>query len=648
MENIFANAQIHECTLMRTVYLIIFTLFISGFVKSQSLTSNNKKALKYYSEASSLMGARSFDKAFEKLQLALQKDANFAEAYLKLATIYKIRMQDSLQMQCYKEVINRYPNVVRFSGSWYYLGKSEFEKGNYAESIDYLTKYVALISANGKYANEAKLMIENSRFAIEYKTKDFQFNPRPLPPIINQFKQQYFPVLTADQSTIIFITRESDEDIVVSNKQENGSWETPVSISKNINSEFNEGTCSISADGRMLVFTSCMGRKGYGSCDLYVSYKNGNEWSIPKNMGDKINSSAWDSQPSLSADGRTLYFVSNRRGGYGKRDIYVARKDSNGKWSVPKNIGSQINTSHDDISPFIHPNGQRLYFSTNGRVGFGSFDVFFTEKGIDENWSKPTNFGYPINTHNDEVSMYISSDGKKGYYSHEEQFGDAFTSTIYEIDIPSELQVKHRSSYVYGKVIDKNTKEPIVASISLIDLDIDQPIEISASDSITGQYLIVLTDGASYGLFVEAKGYLYQSERFNLSKEVSKPVEVNLELEPIKAGAKVILKNIFFEFDSYVLTDQSKTELNMVVQLLASNPNINIQISGFTDNVGSEKYNKILSENRAKSVYEYLVNKGASQRVLTYRGLGATNFIESNNSEDGRSENRRIEFEILK
>jgi len=648
MENIFANPQIHERTLMRTIFIFVLSLFISGFVKSQSLTSNNKKALKFYTEARTLMGARLFDKAFDKLQFAVQKDPNFAEAYLKLATIYKIRMQDSLQMQCYKEVVSRYPDVVRFSGSWYYLGENEFKSGNYLESIEYLTKYVALTSSNGKFANNAKLMIENSRFAIEYKTNNFQFNPRPLPPIINQFKQQYFPVLTADQNTMIFITREGDEDIVLSNKEEEGNWTSPVSISKNINSDFNEGTCSISADGRMLVFTSCMGRKGYGSCDLYVSYKKGNEWSLPKNMGDKINSSAWDSQPSLSADGRILYFVSNRRGGYGRRDIYVAKKDEKGEWGVPKNVGSDINTPFDDISPFIHPNGQRIYFSTDGRLGFGSFDIYFAEKDTIAKWSKPINFGYPINTHNDEVSMYISSDGKKGYYSHEEQVGDAFSSTLYEIDIPSELQVKHSSSYVYGKVIDKYTRAPLAASISLIDLAKDQPIELITSDSISGNYLIVLTEGAAYGLFAESEGYLYRSERFNLSKQVLNPVEVNLELEPIKAGSKVILKNIFFEFDSYILTNQSKTELNIVFQFLKSNPNRVIRISGFTDNVGTVKYNQELSEKRAKAVYEYLVNKGISQTKLSYIGLGATNFIKTNNSEEGKAANRRIEFEILK
>ncbi len=631
---------------MRHLLILLLPILFSGYAGAQSYTSKNKKAIKLYTEARTLMGARSFDKAFDKLRLAIDKDPDFAEAYLKLATIYRIRFQDSLQMTCYKEVVKRYPTTTRFASAWYYLGLHTFEEGHYKEALVYLKDYQKLTSGKGKYKNKAKLMIENSEFAIAYKIHDFQFNPRPLPPHVNQFKQQYFPVLTADQKSLIYVKREANEEIMLSTLDRSGNWGTPVSISKNINTEFNEGTCTISADGRKLVFTSCMGRKGYGSCDLYVSTKVGKNWSMPENMGSTINSSSWDSQPSLSADGRTLYFVSNRGGGYGRRDIYVSTLAENNEWSKPQNIGTDINTPYDDISPFIHPNGQRLYFATDGRLGFGGYDIYFSEKD-DTRWSKPTNFGYPINTHNDEVSMYISSDGSKGYYSHEEKQGESFTSTLFEIDIPPALQIAHKSTYVFGKVVDKGTQSPLVARISLIDLDTETAIEIVTSDSVSGDYLIVLTEGKEYGLFAEAEGYLYKSKNFNLTESLLEPVEVNLELNPIEVGSKIVLNNIFFEFNSSELTSTSKTELSKMIDLL-DNPSISkVQITGYTDNVGSDTYNLELSKQRAQAVYTYLTKNGISQSKLTFVGKGATNFVTDNTTEFNRSQNRRIEFEIV-
>ena len=647
MENFAANTQVLERSLMRIVLLIAFVLS-SWFSWSQTLTSNNKKAVKLYEEARSLIGARDFDKAFERLQLAIDKDPDFAEAYLKLASIYQIKFNDSLQFWCYRQVIDRYPDIPKFASSWYLLGSNAFKNGNYEETLKYLGKYMELTSEKGRYASSAKLLIDNSHFAINYKTNDFQFNPRPLPKVVNQFKQQYFPVLTVDQNTLLFIKRQGDEEILQTDKDKNGNWQEPHSISDNINSEYNEGTCSISADGRMLVFTSCMGRQGYGSCDLYVSYKTGNEWSVPENMGEVINSPSWDSQPSLSADGRTLYFVSNRRGGFGSRDIYVSQQNEAGEWQSPQNVGSSINTSFDDISPFIHPNGQRLYFATNGRLGFGGFDIYFSDKKSASEWLAPTNFGYPINTHDDEVSMFISSDGAKGYYSHEERTKESVLSTLYEIDIPPKLQVEHKSSYVFGKVMDGETNTPLKATVSLINLDSNNSVEKVRSDSVTGDYLIVITQGAQYGLFAESEGYLYKSENFNLTEKLLIPVKINLKLEKIKPGARVVLKNIFFDFDSYNLTSTSKAELNRVLHLLNTNKTLRVEISGYTDNVGTEKYNLELSEKRAEAVYNYLVKNGVDKTKLGFRGYGASNFLNSNNTEEERAKNRRIEFKVLK
>ena len=308
-------------------------------------------------------------------------------------------------------------------------------------------------------------MLESARFAIENKATASEFNQHPLSDTVNCFAMQYFPVLTADQQELIFTRRTSnddsaDEDLVVSRKNFRGRWSAPVSISPNINSQWNEGTCTISADGRKLIFTSCIGRRGYGSCDLFQSVKVGDTWSEPENLGPNVNTGDWESQPSLSADGRVLYFVSDRRGGYGRRDIWVSRLTVDGKWTKAENAGRSVNTQYDEISPFIHVNGKTLYFASNGLPGFGGYDIYFLEKNSDGLWSKPVNVGAPINNHHDQFSLFITANGEKGYYVHEERTSEGHdVSKIYEAEIPQRYQIKFRSNYVKGIVRDKQTNE---------------------------------------------------------------------------------------------------------------------------------------------------------------------------------------------
>ncbi len=465
---------------------------------------------------------------------------------------------------------------------------------------------------------------------------------------------QYFPALTADQQELIFTRRagdgpNDDEDLVISHKDARGRWAKPQAISKNIDTPLNEGTCAISADGRKLIFTSCVGRDGIGSCDLYESRKIGEEWTEPKNLGPNVNSVAWESQPSLSADGRTLYFVSDRRAGMGRRDIWISVQDDRGRWTKAVNAGKQINSQFDEISPFIHVNNQTLYFASNGLPGFGGYDIFFAEKDS-TGWSKPKNVGAPINNYEDQFSLFITADGKKGYFSHEENLeSGASRSKIFEVDIPEESQVRNRSNYVKGIVRDRETKSPLAASVELINLETNTVESLVESDSVSGQYLIVLTQGADYALYVNKVGYLFRSLNFNYSEvEQFEPIVIDVDLEKAKEGSIAVLNNIFFDVDQYALKPKSFPELQKLIRFLNASPRLRVEISGHTDNSGSADHNRQLSEKRAQSVYNYLVQNGIDKSRLTPKGFGADKPVASNATPEGRQSNRRIEFKVIK
>jgi outer membrane protein OmpA-like peptidoglycan-associated protein len=500
---------------------------------------------------------------------------------------------------------------------------------------------------NGFKAHQISM---SSEFAIEAIKKPLDFKPKPMADVLNQFKRQYFPVLTADQQTIIFTVNEGnreDENIYISTKL-NGEWQRPQSISKTLNTDFKEGTCSISADGRIMIFTACDGRETYGRCDLYETHKIGEEWTEPVNLGQGVNSPMWESQPSLSADGRTLYFISDRRSGYGGRDIYVSKKDNKGNWMPATNVGNSINTPFDEVSPFIHSNGKTLFFSSEGLPGMGGFDLYFSEQQGNL-WTAPKNLGYPLNTKDDQVSLFVSADGKKAYYTFENVDANRqYRSVLAEFDMPPEIAPAFKSNYVKGEVFDAETHNKLQASIDLYNVKTEELVSSVSSDKVTGEYMIVLTEGSEYALYARREGYLFRSLSFDYSENKNPdPVVVNIALEKVKPGAKVVLNNIFFATGKYDLEDKSKTELDKIIEFMENNPKLKVEISGHTDDVGSDVDNMKLSVNRAKAVYDFLITAGVAKERLMSKGYGETQPSVPNDSEANRQINRRIEFKVL-
>lgn len=632
--------------------LLIFFLFLlaSSCLGQATLSTKSTKAIELYTEADNFRVRGQHAQAIELLNEAIAKDKKFVEAYYRLGLVYLTIKNYSKATENFEKGLSLTSDIKKQKVFWYDLGETYLLTGQYDKAIATLTDFVRVENQNRQKLDRANLMLKNAQFAKSNQVEKASYQQRKLSDTVNCFAMQYFPVLTADQQELIFTRRlvgigDDDEDLVVARKDPQGRWYSPVSISKNINSKFNEGTCTISADGRKLIFTSCTGRRGYGSCDLFESTKVGNDWSGPVNLGPNVNSSEWESQPSLSADGRTLYFVSDRRGGFGRRDIWFSTQDEAGSWTKAQNLGAPVNTQYEEYSPFIHVNGRTLYFASNGLVGFGGFDIYFSER-TDKGWSLPENIGSPINDHEDQFSLFITADGKKGYYAHEEMTASGIPmGKLYEVQIPEAKQVRFKSNYVKGVVKDKKTGKELKARIELFDINKNAIVSMVQSDSISGEYLMVLTQGSEYALYVNRKGYLFQSLSFDYSVVTDfEPVIMNIALESALKGSVAVLKNIFFDVDKYDLKEKSITELEKIIQFLKENTQIRIEISGHTDNTGNQTHNQQLSEQRAKAVFTYLTDKGIDSKRLTWKGYGSSHPITPNDTDQNRQQNRRIEF----
>lgn len=633
--------------------LILGILLIPAFSFAQAgLDTKSKKATGLYIEADNFRVRGQYAEAINALTQAIQKDKQFTEAYYRLGIVYQSMKDYPRAINNFRYALTLTEDIRKKKMIWFDLGDACMVSGQYKDAIAVLSEFVNAETQNKQRLTKANGWIQNARFALENQNVKNEYKPKPLSDTVNCFVLQYFPALTADQQELIFTRRrgngiDDDEDLVISRKDASGRWLAPQSVSSNINTTDNEGTCTISADGRKLIFTSC-GDRGYsGNCDLFESVKTGNEWSKPINLGPNVNSADWESHPALSADGRTLYFVSDRKGGFGRNDIWYTTLGDNGKWTKAQNLGEPVNTQYDERSPFIHVNGRTLYFATNGLVGFGGYDIFYTDR-LDKSWSKPVNLGSPINDHEDQYSLFITADGAKGYYSHEENLPNGQDKSILvEVQIPENQIIKYKSNYVKGIVTDAKTKQALHARVELFDINRNEIVSLVDSDSITGEYLIVLTQGSEYALYVNKKGYLFKSLGFNYSGIKNfEPLRLDIALDPAHKGSISVLQNIFFDVDKYKLKEKSVTELEKVVRFLKENPKIGIEISGHTDNTGNSAHNQELSEKRAKAVYEYLIAKSISAKRLSYKGYGSAKSVASNDTEQGRQLNRRIEFTI--
>jgi len=626
-------------------YLLMLLLCLPFFVLAQQpYSTNNKEAIKFYVLANQSINYQQYKEAAAQLNQAIAADDQFVEAHNQLGNVYRYTHLYAEAALQFTRAISLNPNYNR--AMYLNLGDVDIMLGKYAEAKTMLLQYTNFNEILPKDRATAQKLLIDCDFSLNAIQHPVDFKPENLGTSINTNADEYLPNVTADESTLIFTRKIGNNEDFYQSKRVKNQWTNAVGLSSKINTpEYNEGAQSLTQDGQYLFFTGCNRPDGLGRCDIFLTHKNSTDWDKPFNLGAPINTAGWESQPSISADGKTLYFVSLRKGGYGGYDIWKSTITDKG-WSEPENLGPNINTPYDEQSPFIHPDDQTLYFSSNGWPGLGSKDLFLSRKGPDGKWQKPENLGYPINSSGEENGLTLTADGAYAFFSSNQLKG-AGGFDIYTFEMPEKLR-PNVVTYVKGLIKDANSKQPLDADVQIVDLKTNRLIFQNVNALNQGQFLATLNVGKNYGLNISRPGYLFYSENFSLlNQKTGKPFIIEVSLQEIEAGKKSILRNIFFDTNQFVLKPESKSELEKLIVFLTINPKVTIEISGFTDNVGDAKSNQLLSENRAKTVYQYLINNKINASRLTFKGYGALQPIAPNTTEEGRSRNRRTEFKIV-
>lgn len=503
-----------------------------------------------------------------------------------------------------------------------------------------------------------KTFSQNKRSTNKSKKDTIRITIKALGKPLNSAFADYAPVISADGLTMMFTSRrpvtpkEIQKNKTAMEQIYNASydvkkkkWSPGQRLSDSINEQGrNNSAIALSNDGQLLLLYR---DDDEGNGDIFQSILKGNDWTKSEKLPSTINSNGHESSASISPDGNTLYFVSDRKEGFGKRDIWYSRKDKNHQWGQAINLGSSINTKEDEEGVFIHPDGKTLYFSSKGHQSIGGYDIYYSTF-VKDHWSSPQNLGTAINTIGDDVFLVITADGTTGYYSSNKA-GGIGEQDIYQIKpVPVKKDNKPKLTLFTGIVIDKETRVPLESDIVIMDNQKNEIISTIKSNSATGKFLISLPSGKNYGISVKKDGYLFYSDNVSIAdtsayKEIAKTVP----LEKIKVGNKIVLKNIFYDFDNATLRLESKSELEQLLKLMNENTTVKIELSSYTDNKGSDEYNLKLSQERAQSVVDYLIDRGISKERLVAKGYGESEPISENDTEIGRQLNRRTEFEIL-
>ena len=640
---------------MRISLMIVFTWIgicrVSMVAGQATYTSTSSKAIRLYEEATKFYDVRENEKAFNLLKAAVAKDENFIEAYILMADIEKDNQHYESARTLYLKTFSINPDF--FPINYFHVGHIELMLGNYSDAKIHFTKFLSYQRINADLAKVAQSLVLSCDFAMDALQHPVPFDPHNLGAAINSASDEYFPGITADDQQFLFTRSDRNEsgypgqEDFYWSKKVNNEWVTAMNIGPPINTPLNEGAPTLSADGQYLIFTGCDRSDGRGSCDLYVSRRIGERWSRPANLGPPINTKYWESQPSFSSDGKTLYFCSNRPGGFGDADIWQSTLNENGSWSNPVNLGPRINTSGKEESPYIHPDTKTLYFASDGHVGMGRSDIYVSKKDEGGAWSEPVNLGYPINTFGNENSLLVSGSGELAYFASDRKGGfgglDIYAFNLYDKVRPEKI------TYMKGLVYDSRTKKPLGASFELIELASNKTVVESESNPGNGSYLVCLPLNKDYALNVSRSGYLFYSKHFSLTatKDSALPFIMDVPLQPIDTGLKVALNNVFFETGKFELKEESKSELQKLVSFLQLNKTLIIELGGHTDNVGDKQANLLLSTNRAKSVYDFLCGNGIAASRLSYKGYGDAQPVVPNDTPEHRQQNRRTEFKVL-
>ncbi|MEI6695048.1 MAG: OmpA family protein [Bacteroidota bacterium] len=653
--------------LRKLLFLFFILQFTAVFSQEQDETvcgkTDNKKVNRMFEKAVDEYSAFRYNEAIKILRDLIDIEPDYVEPYFLLGTISIKRSDKNLKAAkiYFSKVIELCPEYDPYA--YYYLGDLYYGAEKYDTAAIYLSKFlkdVDKIKSDEDY-KRAGQMLKYASFYDKMFKNPVPFDPKPMEGICTNL-DEYLPIITPDNEYCYFTRRtelpgevtpwktadKKYKEKFMESERRNGVFSQGEEMPEPFNMSENEGGATFTIDNKMLIYTICKYTDGgsYYNCDICYSENRGdNQWNKIKNLGKNVNSAkTWESQPSISSDGKTLYFISDRPGGYGGYDIYKTLRGSDGEWSVPINMGPSVNTAGNEKSPFIHTDSQTLYFASDGWPGLGGYDIFFIKLGDEYNWKEPKNIGYPINSIYDDAGFFVSTDGRYGYFASNQIKGiggwDIFYFDLYEGARPEKI------AFIKGEVKDEKTNEAIVAHIELKNIKTKQITEIPV-DSLTGKYVAVFPLKNDYLLTIKKDDYAYESKYISAKDATfQQPVKIDIQIKPIEVGASYQLKDINFATNSYILVDESKNIIDGFIEFLKEHPKVNVDIQGYTDDVGNDKDNLILSGNRAKSVYEYLIDKGIKALRLSFKGYGESNPFLPNLNDENRAKNRRTVFVI--
>ena len=552
--------------ILKPLLLTIFFVLSSNILFSQSYKSPSKKAVKYFEKARQEF-LKDNTKSLVYVEKALSFDENYLDALLLKAELCQTMLRDSLALITYNHIFDI--DSLAYPKSAISMAKIYMKYFRYDESINLLKWFLSLQNQKEIIRNIAEKELVLAEFRKNLYENPVSYNPKNIGGIINSSDDAYINQYYPAEDKIVFTNFHRYENIVsenvfVSNKMDS-LWIMPKPLLENIDSYGDVGAANISSDGNEIYFSGCGWKNGYGSCDIYrVNFAEG-KWSTPENI-NSINTSGWESQPCVSRDGKELYFV-RRDGKLGTSDIWVSYRDANDNWTKAERLSSVINTDGNEMSPFIHHDGKTLYFSSDKHLGMGGYDLFVSRRDLNGEWTYPINLGYPLNSSDDEMNVVVSNDAVRAFVSAKKSGGFGGYD-IYEFELDDAFR----------------------------------------PDAI----------------------------------EIDKVSEEDYYIVALGKMEDVTLRNIYFEFDSAELTAESEDGINEIYDFLVKFHDVKIELIGHTDDMGDESYNQLLSERRARSVAEALVNKGISEGRIKTKGCGSTQPLFPNNFAELRDINRRV------
>ncbi len=624
---------------------LVQCFFLSNCFAQQKV---NKKAEAWYFEGIRSENMGMIEEALFCYTKAIKKQKTYILPWLAKANIlYRI---DSVQLAY--DVLDKAESCVKTSHVKldYGLALYSFLLQDYNQAQEHVEKlFEAQHRFSSAFKYEASILQQSIYLADSLVRHPLSYHLERLPASVNSLYDEYFPSLTVDGEYLFFTRLEPREgglgygdENLYSCRREDASWTDAIALPSTINSNKNEGANSISTDGNELFYAAMYGQQG--DMNIYRAEYANQQWNVPRPLSTVVNSDQWDSQPCLSADGTMLFFTSTRPGGLGNSDIYVARRDSNDVFSVVERLPFPINTPGNDQRPHFHPDGKTLYFSSTGLPGMGGSDLYKSQLMEDGSWTKPVNLGFPINSPKDERGIFISGDGKRAFISTNRK-GGMGGMDIYQFDLPQSL-APGLTSYLKGSVLDSLTRQPLTATIEIYDLTRNQEYRSVDVDPVDGSFLVALPGSFSYSFHITSPGKIPISKTITSDSILTSGELLNEEflLASPRIGNQFRLNNVFFETNSAVLEEISKQELQIVADwMITVEDTVIFELQGHTDNRGSEAWNLTLSQQRADAVRNYLVSIGIPDDRLIARGFGMTRPIDTNETEEGRANNRRTE-----